>query len=57
MVVVGVILTALSSLVVIFNICGCIGACRNQKRGIDRGYSNVPLISLLFGILGWIFAP
>ena len=44
-----------SVLIAIGNIVGCIGASRRKKRGIEEGYSSVPLISLLFSFLAWAF--
>ena len=54
MLVIAIILTALSALVAVGNIGGCIGAYRNRQRGIGKGYSNVPLISSVLGLLGWL---
>ena len=40
-------------LIAIGNIAGCIEAVRRKRRGIEEGYSNIPLISLLFSFLAW----
>lgn len=60
-------MTALAGLIAFGNIRGCILAARNKKNGIDRGYSNVPFVSLIlcgcayvlakdtFGF--WVFIP
>jgi len=54
--VIAILLTALSALVALGNLVGCIGAHLNRKRGIARGDSNVPLVSLVLGLVGWIAA-
>ena len=40
MTIIAIILTALSILVVVGNIYGCISARLGRKKGIDRGYSK-----------------
>lgn len=47
---------AFSALVAFGNLVGCIAAVRRKRRGIDRGYSSVPLISLVFAFLAWLAA-
>jgi hypothetical protein len=56
MIYLSVICLILSSLIALGNIGGSVAAWRRKKRGIDRGYSNVPLISLLFSYLAWLSA-
>ena len=56
MVYITIICLALSSLVAVGNLGGCIAAMRRKRQGIDRGYSSVPLISLVFAFLAWLTA-
>ena len=42
-----------STLVACGNIAGCVGAVIRKKRGIDQGYSSIPLVSILFSFLAW----
>ena len=44
-----------STLIACGNIAGCIGAAIRKKRGIDRGYTCIPLVSILFSSLAWAF--
>ena len=44
-----------SALIACGNIAGCIGAVRRKKRGIDQGYTSIPLVSILFSSLAWAF--
>ena len=53
MIYLGYALIGLSALVAFGNLVGCIGALRRRRRGEDRGYSNVPLLSVLFAFGGW----
>lgn len=46
----------LSALLAFANIAGIIGAVAKQRRGIDEGYSSVPLFSLLFSLVAWALA-
>lgn len=39
---------ALGSLIAIGNILGCVAAIRRQRKGIDKGYSSVPFLSVIF---------
>ena len=43
----------LSTLVAFGNTVGCIGALRRKRRGEDRGYSAVPLVSMIFSFGAW----
>jgi hypothetical protein len=54
MLTVAFILMGLASLVAIGNISGCLAAHKRKKQGIDKGYSNIPLVSLAFSILAWL---
>lgn len=52
---IAITLTAISALIAIGNIGVCILAHVNRRRGVDRGYSYVPLISLIFSLVAcWI---
>lgn len=51
--IVAVVLLILSALVALGNIVGVATAYRNRWRGIDKGYSCVPFVSLILGLLGW----
>ncbi len=45
----------ISMLIAIGNIAGCVGAARRYRRGIEEGYSSVPILSLFFSFLAWAF--
>lgn len=45
----------ISIMIAIGNIAGCVGAERRYRRGIEEGYSSVPILSLLFSFLAWAF--
>ena len=47
----------LSSLIAGANLFGAVAAVRRKRRGEDRGYSSVPLLSLLFAIAAWFAGP
>jgi len=57
----------LATFVAVGNIRGCLWAAQNRKKGIDKGYSNVPFVSLVLcgfayllakDVLGiWVFIP
>jgi len=51
------ILFGLSTLVAVGNITGVLAAVRRKKRGEDRGFSCVPVLSLVLGIAAWIVGP
>jgi len=51
--IVGVICLFLASYAALMNIAGCIAGARRRRKGIEGGYSNVPLVSLLFSTLAW----
>lgn len=58
MIIVAFILLGLSTLIATGNIVGCVRAVRRHRRGDQRGYSNVPFLSLFFGSLAyWIGRP
>ena len=54
MLIIACVLVALSCLVAAANISGCVAAHRHKKKGIDKGYSNVPFLSLLFSFVAWL---
>ena len=45
---------AVAALVALGNLAGCIGALIRNKRGIDQGYSSIPLVSVVFCTLAWL---
>lgn len=47
----------LSSTVAGGNLVGVLGAMRRKRNGIDRGFSTIPICSLLFAIGAWLFSP
>jgi Na+/melibiose symporter-like transporter len=61
------VLIGLASITAVQNICGCIWACSNKKKGIDKGYSSVPIVSLILCLIAyavardamgcWVFIP
>ena len=51
----GYIFLGLSAFLAVVNIVGVSGAYWNRAHGIDRGYSCVPLFSLLFAVAAWFF--
>lgn len=56
MIYVSIALLALGTLVAIGNIGGSVSAMMRRRKGIERGYSSVPLISLLCCVGAWGFA-
>ncbi|MCP4677842.1 MAG: hypothetical protein GY854_20460 [Deltaproteobacteria bacterium] len=48
-----IIFVVLASLMALINISGPISARMDQKKGIDRGYTYSPVISLAFSSLAW----
>jgi hypothetical protein len=65
--IVALVLVGIAGLVAIGNIQGCIWARQNKKKGIDKGYSNVPFVSFFSCIFAyflgretlgfWVFIP
>lgn len=53
MIYVAYVCLGLSTLVAFANLAGCIGAVRRKRIGVDRGYSTVPLVSLVFSFGAW----
>ncbi|MHC4849856.1 MAG: hypothetical protein ACYTEG_15580 [Planctomycetota bacterium] len=56
-VVLTIVFALLSSLIAAGNLFGAVAAVRRQRRGDDRGYSSVPLLSLLLAIAAWFAGP
>lgn len=56
MVYIGMLFLLLSGWVALANIFGIILAQRDQRKGIDRGYSCIPLFSLIFSFGAWLLA-
>ena len=56
MLIIASFLTALSCLVACTNIAGCIAASVRKVQGVDKGYSNVPFLSLLFALVAWFLS-
>ena len=52
--IVSIIFLVLSVFGPLANISGIVGAYRNKKRGIDKGYSCAPLISLVPSLISWL---
>ena len=52
---IGYFFLGLSTLLALGNIAGVTGAYWNRAHGIDRGYSCVPLVSLVFAVVAWFF--
>jgi len=46
----------LSTFVAAGNIRGCIWAVRNKRNGIDKGYSNIPFVSVLLCSCAYLLA-
>ena len=67
MIMIACVLLALSILLAVGNIAGCIQAVLRQRCGDRRGYSSVPFFSLFFAVLAfwlgrpalgaWVFLP
>jgi len=49
---IGVAFLALASLIAVANLIGCFRALRRKHLGIDKGYSSIPLLSILFSLVG-----
>jgi hypothetical protein len=49
--IVGIVFVLLASLVAVANLSGTYQAIQLQRKGIQKGYSSVPLLSLMFSIL------
>jgi hypothetical protein len=54
--VVSVLLIAFASCIALVNIIGGYGALRRARHGIPGGYSCVPLFSVLFSTVAWLFS-
>jgi hypothetical protein len=52
----GWILIALASYIAILDIFGCTRAIVRKRRGDSRGYSNIPVLSLLLCCIAWLIA-
>lgn len=54
MVYIAFVCLGVSTLVACGNIAGSIGAVIRKRRGIDQGYTCIPLVSILFSSLAWV---
>lgn len=45
--IVSLVCMGLGSLIAIGNIAGALAAMRNRRKGIQKGYSSIPLLSLI----------
>jgi hypothetical protein len=57
MIIVAIIALGLAVFVSIGNIIGCCAAIRRRRKGGTRGYSCVPLVSIVFCTIAWLNTP